>query len=60
MWKMEWLWVVSLVCLPACTVSVNKAPKSCRIVFEIVSLIYWKLKGHVTVTTPLSGTICRP
>jgi len=25
----------------------------------MLSLIFQKLKGHVTVTTPLSGTVCR-
>jgi len=29
-------------------------------VFEILWLIVQKLKSHVTVTMPLSGTICRP
>jgi len=29
-------------------------------VFEILSLIFQKLKCHVTATTPLSVTVCRP
>jgi len=29
-------------------------------VFEISSLILPKVGGHVTMTTPLSGTVCRP
>jgi len=29
-------------------------------VFEILLLIFQRLKSHMTVTTPLWGTICRP
>jgi len=30
-----------------------------RTIFDILSLIFQRNRGHVTVTTPLSGKICR-